>query len=440
MRDASAQPCVPPRRTARKRANFNAIHVWAIGASPSACPRRFGAYPAALFLFYQLSLPPNLCRRATTDSTASPAVAFLSLAPPADETTRPQTVRLSGTASGADATRQELRDCLSMHGPRSPRRGRSTGLPEAVVPGAPHARTGVMPSAAHAHAGVVPVAPLEPLSSFATPAPFVAGAQPTGPEVVRELFVVYDADGTRTGELIYMTKKLLGLGHCAACDITHGPRREKPAFTALKPAWGVPLSNIHRDEMDAPLTAAVAARLPCVAARTDTRDILLLGNESLETCDGDVLRFRDLVDLALRVHNLAAPIAQVPWPLDEPMQLDALAQTEALPKTEFPARVVPALARERTTAPTPRLFAPPVPQMLTEPVPQPLGRPLQQAPFVPTPVFPAAVPTGPFDAPAPPASSPPGNQKKKWDWSPLTPARGGLDDDAVVPGLPTVQR
>lgn len=97
-------------------------------------------------------------------------------------------------------------------------------------------------------------------------------------EQVQQLFVVYDADGTTAGEILYLIKKLLGLGHCAACDITHGPRREKPEFTVLKTAgWEVPLVNIHRNEMDRPLTRAVNGKLPCVVARTSRRDVYLLG-------------------------------------------------------------------------------------------------------------------------------------------------------------------
>ena len=64
--------------------------------------------------------------------------------------------------------------------------------------------------------------------------------QPHQP-AIRSLHVIYDADGSITGELVYMAKKLLGLAHCAACEITHGPRAENPEFTALKRGrWRVP--------------------------------------------------------------------------------------------------------------------------------------------------------------------------------------------------------
>lgn len=127
-------------------------------------------------------------------------------------------------------------------------------------------------------------------------------------EQVKELFVVYDADGTMTGEVLYIVKKLLGIGHCAACDITHGPRREKPEFTELKTGgWAVPLHNIHRDEMDDNLREAVNGVLPCVAARTERRDVVLLGPAALGNCSGEVLCLQRLVNDALQKYRLSVP-------------------------------------------------------------------------------------------------------------------------------------
>lgn len=112
---------------------------------------------------------------------------------------------------------------------------------------------------------------------------------------VQSLHIIYDADGTPTGELLYLLKKLLGLSHCAACTITHGARCEKPEFTALKHAWPVPVRNIHRDEMDDMMRGAVAGVLPCVVARTDAGDVRVMGPVELERCEGEVLAFEKSV-------------------------------------------------------------------------------------------------------------------------------------------------
>ncbi|KAI0559457.1 hypothetical protein FGB62_149g02 [Gracilaria domingensis] len=121
---------------------------------------------------------------------------------------------------------------------------------------------------------------------------------------VQSLHIIYDADGTIAGEFVYMAKKILGIGHCAACDITHGPRKEKPEFTRLKSSWNVPLHNIHRDEMDARMTRATEGRLPCVVARTEEHDVVLVGSDALEDCHGDVFRFQSVLNEALEQADL----------------------------------------------------------------------------------------------------------------------------------------
>jgi hypothetical protein len=51
---------------------------------------------------------------------------------------------------------------------------------------------------------------------------------------VRRLVGVYDADGTLRGEVGYWVGARLGRAHCALCDITHSPIRERSglAWTA----------------------------------------------------------------------------------------------------------------------------------------------------------------------------------------------------------------
>lgn len=128
---------------------------------------------------------------------------------------------------------------------------------------------------------------------------------------VSSLYVIYDADGTRTGELIYIAKKLLGLAHCAACDITHGPRREKPEFTELKLTWPVPVHNIHRDEMDIAMETAVLGVLPCVVARTHTADFVVMRPDELELCAGDVVSFAKRVRACVERADLRMPEKRV---------------------------------------------------------------------------------------------------------------------------------
>eukprot|EP00187_Rhodella_violacea_P012348 CAMPEP_0184712846 /NCGR_PEP_ID=MMETSP0314-20130426/3312_1 /TAXON_ID=38298 /ORGANISM="Rhodella maculata, Strain CCMP 736" /LENGTH=199 /DNA_ID=CAMNT_0027175369 /DNA_START=49 /DNA_END=648 /DNA_ORIENTATION=+ len=121
--------------------------------------------------------------------------------------------------------------------------------------------------------------------------------------LLTEVVIVYDADGTVMGELAYIIKKKFFGSKCAACDITHGKHAEKPDFTAFKTTalGGVPVANIHRDEMDPALQRVVGSALPAVVVRSvSTIDggeelVLLMGQRELETCGGEVERFRELL-------------------------------------------------------------------------------------------------------------------------------------------------
>mmetsp|Transcript_12805 Transcript_12805/g.34464 ORF Transcript_12805/g.34464 Transcript_12805/m.34464 type:complete len:174 (-) Transcript_12805:275-796(-) len=155
--------------------------------------------------------------------------------------------------------------------------------------------------------------------------PAVAAAASVAPQrELVELFVIYDADGTVAGELVYLLGKwLLGRRQCAACSITHGPRREKPEFTDWKLSLGVPVSNIHRDEMHIELYNATRSRaFPCVVGRVsqhgpaaaadaptaaEDQYVYIMDPHELDLCDGDLALFQAMLERKLR--HLSEPSA-----------------------------------------------------------------------------------------------------------------------------------
>jgi hypothetical protein len=108
---------------------------------------------------------------------------------------------------------------------------------------------------------------------------------------------VYDADGGLAGELRYVVGHLLGTAECALCDITHSPVRRKPEWDRMVAALGVPFDLRHRNELDPPLTAALAGvELPVVVAeRTDGAIEVVVDRGALAVCDGSVARFASVL-------------------------------------------------------------------------------------------------------------------------------------------------
>lgn len=127
---------------------------------------------------------------------------------------------------------------------------------------------------------------------------------------VRSLVIVYDADGGLVGELRYLLGKVAGTAQCAACDITHGLTGEKAEWRACKVELGVPVKQLHRNELDAS-QAAACDDLPCVLAETADGHVMVLGREPLEACGGDVAAFRRALDEKLHAVALrCAPEAR----------------------------------------------------------------------------------------------------------------------------------
>lgn len=108
--------------------------------------------------------------------------------------------------------------------------------------------------------------------------------------MVDRLTFVYDADGTLVGELRYWFGTLVGAEHCSLCDITHSRWRKRPDFRECADRLGVPITFLHRDDLDDELRAA-AGDLPVVLGHSGSHTRVLLDRRELADLDGDVVRF-----------------------------------------------------------------------------------------------------------------------------------------------------
>lgn len=87
---------------------------------------------------------------------------------------------------------------------------------------------------------------------------------------------VYDVDAGLLGEIAYVTGRLLGIAHCALCEITHTAAGEKPSFALARSGLGVPMLTLHRNQQPEALRALTQGRQakrridmfpPCAGAR-----------------------------------------------------------------------------------------------------------------------------------------------------------------------------
>jgi hypothetical protein len=128
---------------------------------------------------------------------------------------------------------------------------------------------------------------------------------------IERLVGVYDADGTWRGELAYWIGARLGRRHCSLCSITHGSVRVRPEWVACAAGLPVEFVTFHRDDQPDAVRTAARGGTPVVVATTDRGEVLLLGPQELEACDGSAERLVEAIEAAVARCGLD-------WPTPEP--------------------------------------------------------------------------------------------------------------------------
>ena len=124
------------------------------------------------------------------------------------------------------------------------------------------------------------------------------------PRILR-LIGVYDADGTKRGELMYWIGARLGRTHCALCEITHGIVRQRDDWRRCRDELAVPFEVYHRDDQPSGVRAATDGATPVIVAETTRGFVPLLFPTDLEVCDGAPDRLIDAIARAVEAHQLA---------------------------------------------------------------------------------------------------------------------------------------
>jgi hypothetical protein len=121
---------------------------------------------------------------------------------------------------------------------------------------------------------------------------------------VDTLIFIYDADSGKLGAFLDSTKKLLMIGGCALCAITHGILGEKNEWKECREELGVPITYYHKDEIPEFLKGKVAGHLPCIVALVGKIYVILLEPAVLKRCRGDVRDLKGRINYYLAANNL----------------------------------------------------------------------------------------------------------------------------------------
>lgn len=111
-----------------------------------------------------------------------------------------------------------------------------------------------------------------------------------------KILCIYNASSTLLGEAKYLYNKYVQSQNCAMCDITHSVAWQKKQWQEVVASSEWTIETVHTNETPADLPAQIVAAFPCVVlAHTSKYDVLLTADE-LESCGGDVWRFKALLD------------------------------------------------------------------------------------------------------------------------------------------------
>jgi hypothetical protein len=114
---------------------------------------------------------------------------------------------------------------------------------------------------------------------------------------IERLVGIYNADGGIVGEVRYVLGHLLGTAECALCDITHSPIRRKPEWDQMASELRVPLTLLHRNELDERTLQAISTiALPAIIGfQSDGEVVEVLSATELSACEGSVARCGEMI-------------------------------------------------------------------------------------------------------------------------------------------------
>jgi hypothetical protein len=102
------------------------------------------------------------------------------------------------------------------------------------------------------------------------------------------IYLVYAADSGLRALLLDVLKKAVGREDCALCEITYSPVGKRGAWAACEARLGIPVEEMHRDQVPAAWGIA-RDELPCILGRRgEDAPFVVVSRDAIEACGGRV--------------------------------------------------------------------------------------------------------------------------------------------------------
>ncbi len=123
-------------------------------------------------------------------------------------------------------------------------------------------------------------------------------------KTIDRLIFIYNANSGLSSAILDSAKKLFNLKPCGLCTITHGLVSEKQDWKNCQAKLNLPIDYFHKDDMPDSLKQIVKNQLPCILTEVSGKAIILLNDEQINSCRGDVTVLQAKLKESIEKNNL----------------------------------------------------------------------------------------------------------------------------------------
>lgn len=123
-------------------------------------------------------------------------------------------------------------------------------------------------------------------------------------QTIERLIFIYNANSGLSSAVLDSAKKLFRLEACGLCTITHGLLKEKQAWKNCQAGFNLPIDYFHKDDYPDNLREVVKDKLPCIVAQISPKPLILLNDEQINSCRGDVVALETKLKKSIEKNNL----------------------------------------------------------------------------------------------------------------------------------------
>jgi len=116
---------------------------------------------------------------------------------------------------------------------------------------------------------------------------------------VDRIYFVWNAEHNLKGACLAVADFIQNKHSCSLCEIAYHTVTPKQDWKGYKQALSIQVEELYRNQLSQAQAEAAGHEYPAVLARRGERTVKLLGKAEIDACNGDLDRFRALLDSRL---------------------------------------------------------------------------------------------------------------------------------------------